>query len=247
MASAILILLWIQNEVSHDRFYTNTDRIYTLNNRDKFNGDLWAWNTTPKILGPTIQKDYPDVEQAVRSSNGTFLFTVGEKHLNISGNFADSNFLKVFDFPLIKGNANTALNNINSIVITQELSKKLFGDADAMSKIIKVDSSDYFTVTGVLKDLPNNTQFNFEYLLPWAYMKKINQDDDYWGNNSVKTFVMLKPGVKQAAFDAKIKNVTINHTKGSGDQSTTQVFTQPLKDWWLYSSSENGQFVDGRN
>ena len=246
MASAILILLWIQNEVSHDRFFTNTDRIYTLNNRDKFNGDLWAWNTTPKILVPTIQKDYPDVEDAVRSTTTTFLFTVGEKHLNITGNFTDSNFLKVFDFPLVKGNANTALNNINSIVITQELSKKLFGDEEAMGKTIKIDSSDYFTVTGVLKDLPNNTQFNFEYLLPWAYMKKINQDDDYWGNNSIKSFVLLKPGVKQASFDAKIKNVTINHTKGSGDPSTTQVFTQPLKDWWLYSHSENGQFVSGR-
>jgi ABC-type antimicrobial peptide transport system permease subunit len=122
----------------------------------------------------------------------------------------------------------------------------LFGNENAMGKIIKIDSTDYFTVSGVLKSLPNNTSFDFEYLLPWAYMKKIGQDDEYWGNNSIRSYVLLKPGVKQAAFNAKIKNVTINHTKGDDDQSTTQVFTQLLKDRWLYSKSENGQYVGGR-
>ena len=99
---------------------------------------------------------------------------------------------------------------------------------DAMGKIIKIDSSDNFTVSGVLKDLPNNTSFDFDYLLPWSYLKKINGDDSYWGNNSVQTYVLLKPGVSAAAFNAKIKNITINHTKGTGDSSTTQVFIYPL-------------------
>lgn len=246
MASAILILLWIENEVSHDRFYTKSDRIYTLNNRDKFNGELWAWNTTPKILAPTLKQEFPDVEEAVRYNNGTFLFTVGEKHLNIQGAFTDSAFFRVFDFPLVKGDPNTVLNNMNSIVITEELSKKLFGNDDAMGKSIKIDSSDYFTVTGVMKELPNNTSFDFEYLLPWEYMKKIGWSDDYWGNNSVRSYVLLKPGVKQASFDAKIRNVTINHTKGGESPSTTQVFTQLFRDRWLYSKSENGQYVGGR-
>ncbi len=246
MASAMLILLWIQNEISHDRFYKNLDRIYTLNNRDKFNGELWAWNTTPKILAPTLKQEYPDIEEAVRVSNTSFLFTVGDKHLNVSGNFADSNFLKVFSFSLVEGNMASALNAVNRIVITQKLAKKLFGNEDAMGKIIKIDSSDNFTVTGVLKDLPNNTSFDFEYLVPWSYLKKLHQDDSYWGNNSIKSFVLLKPGVNETAFNAKIKNVTINHTKGTGDSSTTQVFAYPLKNVWLYSKSENGRYVGGR-
>lgn len=246
MASAMLILLWIQNEVSHDRFYSKSDRIYTLNNRDKFNGELWAWNSTPKILAPTVKQEFPDVEEAARYYTATFLFTEGDKRLNVQGGFTDSGFFRIFDFPFIKGDPNTALNKINSLVITQELSKKLFGNEDAMGKVVKIDSSDYFTVTGVLKKLPNNTSFDFEYLLPWAYSKKIGWDDQYWGNNSVRSFVLLKPGVSQAAFDAKIRNITINHTKGGSDPSTTQVFTQPFKDRWLYSKSENGQYVGGR-
>jgi putative ABC transport system permease protein len=246
MASAILILLWIQNEVSHDRFHSNIDRIYTLNNRDKFNGELWAWNTTPKILAPTLKQNYPEVEEAVRTNQCGFLFSVGDKHITESGYFTDPSFLKVFSFPLVEGNKTTALSQQNNIVITQKLAKKFFGKQDAMGKIIRIDSSDNFTVTGVMKDLPNNTSFDFDYLLPWSYLKKINGDDAYWGNNSVQSFVLLKSGVSQSAFDAKIKNVTIDHTKGTGDSSTTKVFTYPLKDMWLYSKSENGKYVAGR-
>ena len=213
MASAVLILLWIQNEMSHDKFHAKSDRIYTANNRDKFNGQVWAWSTTPKILGPTLKMSYAsDVEDVVRSSFGNFLFTVGDKHLNVQGNFVDSGFLNVFSFPLLEGNATQALSGDYNLVITQKLAKKLFGNEEAMGKVIRIDSVDNFKVTGVLKDLPNNTVFKFEYLLPWSYMKKIHQDDDNWGNNSIQTYILLKPGISQQAFDAKIKNITINHT-----------------------------------
>jgi len=245
MASAILILLWIQNEMSHDRFHKKIDRIYVMNNRDHFNGKLQAWPTTPKILAPTLKADYPEVEQAVRVNNANFLFTVGEKHLNVQGYFTDSGFLKTFSFPLLEGNENTALSENYHIVITNKLAKKLFGDGEAMGKTIRIDSNANFVVSGVLKDLPNNTKADFEYLLPWSYLKTIGGDDNYWGNNSVTTYVLLKPGVSEAAFDAKIKDITINHTK-DGDKSTTEVFTQPLKDAWLYSKPENGKYVGGR-
>ncbi len=246
MAAAILILLWIQNEISHDRFHKKIDRIYTINNRDKFNGELWAWNWTPKILAPTLKQDYPEVEEAVRTTNTSFLMSVGDKHLTETGNFTDPSFLKVFSFSLIEGNPTTSLSQIYNIVITQKLAKKFFGNEDAVGKIIRIDSSDNFTVTGIMKDLPNNTSFNFEYLLPWSYMSRLGWNDSSWGNNSVQSYVLLKPGVSQASFDAKIKNITIDHTKGTGDSSTTRVFTQPLKDHWLYSKSENGQYVGGR-
>ncbi len=245
MASAILILLWIQNEMSHDRFHKKGDRIYVANNRDKFNGELQAWATTPKILGPTIKAEYPDVEDVVRLTDADFLFTVGDKHLNVHGFFTDSGFLNTFSFPLLKGNAGTALKENYHIVITQKLSKKLFGDEDPMGKIIRLDSNANFTVSGILKDLPNNTKFDFEYLLPWPYLKTIHGDDKFWGNNSITTFILLKPGVSQTSFDTKIKNITINHTKG-GDNSTTQVFTQLFGDSWLYSKSENGKYIGGR-
>ena len=246
MASAVMILLWIQNELSMDRFHAKENRLYIAANRDKFNGDVWAWTTTPKILGQTLRLEYAnDIEDVARVNQNNFLFTVGEKHLNAQGYFTDPSFLSMFSFPLLKGNAGNALSSISNIVITEKLANKLFGTTDAVGQVVRIDSTDNFTVSGVLKDLPNNTTFNFEYLLPWQYMKKIGYDDEYWGNNSIQTYILLKPGVSHDAFDAKIKNITINHTK-DGDKSTTQVFTQPLRDTWLYSKSENGKFVGGR-
>lgn len=244
MAAAMLILLWIEDEFNHDTFYPKISRIYKMYNRDKFNGEVWAWGTTPKIMATTIKKDYPEVEDATRFSQSNFLLTVGEKKLTTQGAFVDSGFLKIFDMPLIKGNY-ASLNGNYNIVITEKLAKKLFGNEDAMGKIVKVDSVDNFTVTGVLKNI-YSTSFEYEYLLPWSYMHKINQDDQYWGNNSVQTYVLLKENASQTAFNAKVRTITIDHTKSGGDPSTTQVFSYPLSKVWLYGKSDNGKLVAGR-
>jgi putative ABC transport system permease protein len=248
MASALLILLWVQNEMSYDRFHANTDRIYKVYNRDNVNGQLEALEQTPTVMASSLKQDFPEVEDAVRYRNVTFLTTVGEKHLNVQGAFADSGFLSMFSFPLLKGSGIKALSGNYNIVLTEELAKKLFGNEDAIGKIVRIDSADNFTVTGVLKRLPANTQFGFEYLLPWTYMVKLGWDDENnWSNNFTNTYVLLKPGVsQQLAFNAKVKNITINHTKGSVYESKAEVFTQPLRRLYLYSKSENGQLVGGR-
>ena len=248
MASAILILLWIQNEMSHDRFYKKTDRIYLANNRDKVNGKLSAWHTTPAPLGPAIKKDYPEVEDVVRLQEyaANFLLTAGDKHFSLHGEFADSSFLSMFSLPLLSGNPNTALKSPQSIVLTQQLAIKLFGKENVIGETVRIDSSDYFTVSAVLKDLPSNTRFNFEYVLPWAYAEKKRMVSDNWGNNNIFTYILLKLGASHEAFDKKIRNITIDHTKDGGDVSTTQVFTQALKDTWLYDKEENGYYVGGR-
>lgn len=246
MAAAVLILLWVQNELSTDRFYQKDSRVYVMYNRDKDgNGNRWASPNTPKILATTLKNDYPEVEDAVRYNNVTFLLTQGEKHLNVQGAFADSGFLNVFDFPLKEGSIQKCLSSTYDIVLTEKLAKKFFGNESAVGKTVRIDSVNNCTVTAVLKDLPNNTQFNFEYLLPWSYMEKLGWSDSSWENNSVLTYALLKPGASQAVFDEKIKNVTINHTKGTASPSTTEVFTQPLSRAYLYSKSENGNLVDG--
>lgn len=246
MASATLIFLWIQNQLSFDRFHKKIDRIYVANNRDQFNGRIWAWATTPKILGPTLKQEYPDVEDFARANNCTFFLTFGEKQLQSEGVFTDPGFLNIFSFRLKEGNIHEALSSNNRIVLTEKLAKKLFGDADALGKIVRIDSTDNMVVSGILEDLPNNTLFKCEYLLPWSYMKKLGWDDDYWGNNSIRTFLLLKPGTKQEIFDKKIRNITIRHSSSAGDPSTTEVFTQRFGDSWLYSKPVNGYYTGGR-
>src|ERR1051326_4849069 len=166
MAATTLIILWIQNELSYDQFHEKKARIYEAWNKAVFSGKLQCWNTTPKVLARTVEKDIPEVERAVRVNwPSNFLFSIGDKRLTVSGNIVDTGFLQVFTFPLLRGDPKSALNNGSSIVLTETLAKKLFADQDPMGKVIKIDNKDNFSVTGILKDLPNNTRFKFEYLI----------------------------------------------------------------------------------
>jgi ABC-type antimicrobial peptide transport system permease subunit len=246
MASAALILLWIQNELSHDRFHEKVDRLYIMYNRDRFSGQQWAWNSTPKPMATALKTDFPEVEDVSRARYSPFLCTVGERKLKGNSCAVDSGFLKMFSFPLISGDKASALSKPFSIVVTEAFAKKMFGDVDVLGKTIRLDSIDIFTVTGVLKDLPNNTSFNFEYLLPWSYIKRLNLEDVSWGNNSVQTYVLLKKGASQARFDQQVSDITIKHTKGTPDPSTTRVFSWPLGQSWLFSRNDNGHLVAGR-
>jgi ABC-type antimicrobial peptide transport system permease subunit len=246
MAGAILILLWLQNEISFDKFHANKNNLYQVyglgSNAD---GKAIAIDVTSQPLGPALQQNYPEVEAATRVQDvSSFLFAANNKSfINIKGDFADASFLQMFSFPLIEGNKNEQLKNIYSITITQKLAKKLFGNEDAIGKMISIDSVDNFTITGILKDLPSNTRFDFEYLLPWNYLKKIGWNNDTWLSNNTPTYIQLKPNTNVGAFNEKIKNITrIN--AGRNDVWTHFIF--PLSQWHLYADFENGKSVGGR-
>ena len=244
MASAIVILLWIQNEMSFDMFHKNKDVLYAVYDREIFDADLNSWNTTAKILGPTLKQDFPGIENTTRVNWGNnFLFTLGEKHLTAQGTCVDPAFLTMFSFPLVKGNVNSALSDIYSITITESFAKRLFGNEDPMGKTLKLDNADNFTVKAIMKDLPNNTRFKFDYLLPWAYMDKRGWSDSNWDNNSTQTFVQLKQNASIADVNNKIKNIIINHLNG---KEKIEVFLHPASMWHLYTDFEKGKVVGGR-
>ncbi|HKO80984.1 MAG TPA: ABC transporter permease [Chitinophagaceae bacterium] len=242
MASAILIFLWMFNEISYDRFHDNKNYLYQAWNRGVFDGKLQCWNSTPRILGPTLKHGYPEVANSCRQYVRWYVTTVGDKKVSSKALITDPSFLSMFSFPLVEGNVNTVLNNVYSIVITEKMAKKMFGTEDAMNKVITIDQ-DNFTVTGILKDLPSNTEFNFEYILPWAYLIKTSGDDTNWGNNMVGTFVQLKPGTNAGLFNEKIRDITIKHSNKTEEH---EVFLHPLSKWHLYSSFENGKISGGR-
>ena len=238
MAAATLIILWIQNELSYDKFHEKIDRTYQVWNKYKIDGKTGAWNNTPKVMAATIKQDYPEIESTARV-NWSFpiLFSYGDKRMKANGTMVDSTFLQIFSFPVLRGNAKTALHETYSIALTEKLAKKIFGDEDPMGKVLKLDNSDNFTVTAILKDLPNNTAFDFEYLLPWAYLRQRGNDDIYWGNNSTTTYVLLKKKEGFAALQSKIKDLRKKYDKGDPNIET---FLYPVSRLHLY-----GQFEDG--
>ena len=247
MAAALLIGLWINNELSVDRFFTNADRIYHMYSREKDNGRIDAWGRTPSPLAAELKKDYPEVEDAARFRTVYFLMTEEEKHFNLEGAFADSGILSILDFPLLQGNARTALNRPHNIVLTEHVAKSFFGDQDAMGKTVRIDSTDIFKVTGVLKDLPANTEFTFQYLLPWSYIDHLGWDavGGTWQFTNSGCFMKLRPGASLAKFNDKVLHVIRRHI-ASGEGFNREIFANPITREHLYSKVENGVLVAGR-
>ena len=245
MAGAILIILWLQHEISFDRFHTNKDRLFEAYGLTEVDGRLTSINMTSQPFAPALKKDFPEVEATSRFAGvNSLLVTAGDKRFtNLKGAFVDPYFFDMFSFPFTEGAKQGQLTNVYSIVITEKLARKLFGSADAINKTIKLDSTDNFLVKGVLKDLPSNTRFDFEYLLPWSYLIKLGWNNDSWLSNNVSSFVMLKPDADPTAFNAKIKDFTRRH---ANNPDVWTHFLHPLSKWHLYSEFENGKPSGGR-
>lgn len=240
MAAAILILLWIYNEVSYDGFHANKDRIYQVWNRVPYKGEMATSDGISNPATEAIEKALPEVERVVRvKRNNNVLLTVGDKKLIRSGSVVDTGFLQVFSFPMMQGNAATALNDQHSVILTEATAKSLFGDDDAMGKIIKLQNAENYTVTGIVKDPPNNTRFNFDFLLPFSSVKYREGQDLGWNDNSTPTYALLKPNATVAAANTKIKTVKQQYS----DEAKTmqwEYFLYPMSRWRLYSSFTNG-------
>jgi putative ABC transport system permease protein len=244
MASAVLILLWIHNELSFDQFHSRKDRIHQAYSRAPFNGRIYSWGITPMVMGPVLKAEHSkEIEDVVRVNwVAAFILKTGDKQLQTEGYVADPGFFTMFDFPLVAGNSQTALHSEHSIVITETLARKLFGTRDALGKIIRIDSSALFTVTGVMKAFPNNTMFKGEYIVPFSYMKEVGWDNpNWWENSIVHTFVLLRPGVSKKAADDRIANIIRSHDK----TISNEVFLHPLAKLRLWGEFENGVNTGG--
>lgn len=254
MTGALLIALWLQNMLSMDRFHEKGNRIYSLNNRDEFQGEKSAWSYTPKILAPSLAADFPDIEEFTRYNEGyQFLTTFKEKKLIANTVFVDPGFFKMFSFPFIKGNQNVRFDNPKGLVLTESYAKALFGDLDPIGKSVRIDSVNQVAVQAVLKDLPSNSSFKFDILLPFEYAKTIGYVDDNWSNNSISTYVLLKESTSLTAFNDKIRTYLKDHINTSNKaegrlspRNTGEIFAFPYPDSFLYNSGKGGNYTSGR-
>ncbi|RAJ06606.1 ABC-type antimicrobial peptide transport system permease subunit [Chitinophaga skermanii] len=244
MAGALIILLWIYNELSYDRFHANQARLYEVYGENKVDGNLSTITASGENVGPAMEQEVPGVEITARYAEvSSILLSVGEKGFtNVNGSFVDPGFLSMFSFPAIMGGLEP-LKDSRNIVVTATLAKKLFGNTNAVGKHIKLNQSDIFTVSAVLNDPPVNTRFQFEYLLPWTYLQQLGWSNNSWLSNNVSTFVLLKPNVPASEVDARIKDLTQRHANRA---DVWTHFLYPLKKWHLYTKFENGQPSGGR-
>lgn len=240
MAAAILIMLWIRDERSYDGFHQHKDRIYEIWNRVAHEGQFTCWNSVPELTARALENDLPEVERAVRvDKNNDFLFSTGDKKLMKSGLTVDSGFLQMFTFPMLKGNSATALNDPKSVVLTEKTAKSLFGEEEALGRVVKIKNSEIYTVSGILKDPPANSRFEFDYLLPWPTVKSGEKQDFGWNDNSTSTYILLKPNATLASMAPKLKDLKQRYNEEAKNLKW-EFFAYPLDRWRLYSSFTNG-------
>ncbi|MEO6455394.1 MAG: ABC transporter permease [Ginsengibacter sp.] len=206
LATCLLIMLYVLDEVSYDRYNINADRIYRVNTDIKFGGGDLHLTVASDPMGAVLKKDYPQVEEYTRiyNSEGSKLIKKGNQYINEEkAAYVDSTFFRVFTLPSITGNTATALNEPNTVVLTESSSKKYFNTTDAVGKMIEIGHKPY-KVTAVIKDMPRTSHFTFDFLLS---MDNVNYQ---WGNflsNNFQTYIVLKKGTDYKAFEKNFTTV----------------------------------------
>ena len=236
LAASLLILLWVQDEFSFEKFNRNAESIYRVEEDQFYSGARYHVTVTPVPSGPVWKEKIPEIEDQVRINLWLprVLFKYEDKVFFESSIAAvDSGLLKVFTFPLSMGDPNTALNSPHSIILTQKLATKYFGKDNPVGKTLTVENKAQFTVTGVFREIPGNSMFTFSAVIPYSYMKEIGAADNSWGNNSIFTFVQLKQGADTKAVNKKLTDIVVEHNP----ETNTKFSVFPILDIHLH-----GQF-----
>ncbi len=209
LACFILIALYVADELSYDRFNEKAGRIYRINSDIVFGGNKLHLAVASDPMGATLKKDYPQVEEYVRffNSSGSKLVKKGNEYIRENNvTHADSTLFDVFTLPVISGDAKTALNEPNTVVISESAAKKYFSTADAVGKNIETDDNGntLYKVTAVMKDIPHNSHFNFDMIFSMDNVRY------QWGNflsHNHQTYLLLRPGTDYKEFEKNFKQV----------------------------------------
>ncbi|MEO8765386.1 MAG: ABC transporter permease [Ginsengibacter sp.] len=232
MAVCIIIMLFVFYEESFDNFHTKN--IYRLNEVQKFEGMVAAQKVALSMfpMGPTLREEFPEIKNFTRINGaGKMPLNYGEKKVYIKQVlFVDSTFLNIFDFSLIKGDRRTVLEKRNSIVLTRATAEKIFGKEDPIGKTLKNYGRDTtaIVVTGILENVPANSQMQFDALIPFSTVYHPDWLDN-WGGNWLNTYLELAPNTNVAALEKKFPNYLKKHMK-EGGWKNYELFLMPLKD-----------------
>ncbi|MFI5159866.1 MAG: ABC transporter permease [Sphingobacteriales bacterium] len=210
LACCMLIFLYTMDELSYDRFNVNKDSIYHLTATfTSPTGEARHISSTGQMHGPGFKGQIPELQQFVRIQGADFTIKKGSDVFDQDALYADSNFFSVFTFPLIQGDPKTALKDIHSVVLSEEIAEKYFGKKEAMGQVLQLKIGDKFqpfTVSAVMKRSPQNSSVKIKMLLPMAF--NISQNNDtHWVNFFLNTFFIVKPGSNIKAVEAKIATV----------------------------------------
>lgn len=259
IACVLLITTYVTYELSFDKHFKNHDNIYRVVIEGRFNGRDFTGVQNPAPAGPTFKDQIPEVVEKVRFRNsGNWVMKYDDKVFNEDEViFADETFFKVFSVNLIQGNPDEALTKPYHLVLNQTQAKKYFGDEDPLGKVLRLDNEKDWIVSGVYEDIPDNSQFHFEFILSF-----ISREDDYnnqfWLSQNYETYLVLNPNSNLKAVNTKINEIAIDKMGSELQQfldmsfeqfksagNNFEYFLQPLADVHLRSDNYGGFEPEG--
>lgn len=227
LASCLLITLWILDELSYDKFHQDAQHIYHV----LAHGTVKNNPSTPSPLAPALEEEVPEVVHATRYEGmlEVLLSHKDKEFYEDDLRAVDPSFLKIFTFPFLKGNPDTALQDVHSIVITEAIAKKYFGSENPIGKVLTMNNQRELTVTGVIKNVPHNSTLQFDILVPHE-IRRINMKqqgwDMGWGTFCCQTFIKLRPDCSPPDINQKIAKFLQKHNKGEDAELSILPFTR---------------------
>jgi len=233
LGACILLFLWVQDEFSFDRYHDKADQIHRVVQRYYQEGNTESGALTPAILASSLRHEFPWIRRAVRMARAKYLVESRGKFFNEEIFLADPEIFQVFTFPLVAGDPGSALENPDSILISEEMRDKYFGKENPVGQVITLDRTDVCKITGVFKNIPANSHFRFHFLGSLAGMQV---KKDTWGISNFWTYVLLEKGSSPKTFNEKMPQFVAKYRgREFLDTYKFAYLLQPLTDIHLHS------------
>src|ERR1700743_2707648 len=251
MAVAMLIGLWIWDELSFDKNFKNYDRITQVLQNNTMNGEIGTGNSVPWPMADALRKSFgSDFKYVTMATyNNGHILTHDDKKLTKNGTYFEPSALEMLSIQMVRGNKN-ALNDPSSILLSESTAKAYFGDADPVDKVMKIDNNQTVKVTGVYKDLSENSSFSgVDFIAPWELFSNsagLKKQADTWRCNCFFTYAQVADNADINKVSAKIRDIKKDKVNKIELKQKNQVFLNPMKNWHLYSDFKNGVIVGGR-
>ena len=248
MACSLLIFLWINDESNMDNFHANSSRLYKLYEQEHLNGKAMAGYWTPGILGHELKRRFPEMEYVTTMrEKEQETFEAAGKIIKQDGIAADSDYFKMFSYPLLQGMPASALNNPSAIAISDKMATRFFGSAaSAIGKTIRHQNNRNFTVTAVFADPPANSSMKFDFVINWMAELEENAFLTTWDNSSPTTVIMLRANANPALVAARIKKVLYDYQGNFTKTFWLDLRMQPYSDSYLHGHFADGELSGGR-
>ncbi|OOG76370.1 ABC transporter permease [Algoriphagus sp. A40] len=241
----IFILLWVYDELTYDKFHENYEDIYRVMAHRDYNDQIFTDQNMVFPLAQALEQELPEVENAVMSTwDESHILAFGDTKQRKNGITVSENYFDVFSWQFLQGNAQTALPDPNSIILTESAAKSLFGNADPLHQTLKIDNDREVTITAILKDLPGNSSFKFDYIHLFNYSdESLQRALTNWTNSSWNVFLQVQPGTDPEELSKKISAIKIKNNPT--DQGISTYFAFPMSKWRLFSEFKDGVNTGG--